>query len=149
MYTLRRTEDVDQVRELHDQVFGSSYWPGDDQEYWLAFDGHGALAGFCSAKYSREHNTVSLTRAAVVRGARCAGLQRRMIRVRLAWARRIGAVRVVTYCSVKNYPSMTNLLRCGFRFRYAPRAWKGFHWMYSNLRPRMRVPSVKLMLNSM
>jgi hypothetical protein len=42
-----------------------------------------------------------------------------MIRHRIEWAVECGVKEVVTYTSPKNYPSMTNLLRCGFQF-YTP-----------------------------
>jgi GNAT superfamily N-acetyltransferase len=69
-----------------------------------------------------------LSSAVVFKGHRGGGLQRRMIRRRLAWARRRGAKYMVTYTIHGNWPSAYNLLRAGFKaydpqYEYAGRAW--------------------------
>src|SRR5690242_3115340 len=116
MFSLRRTEDIDEARELHARLFPSDEWVGDDHEFWIARDDAGDAVGFCSAIHRPATNCVLLSRAAVTPQARGAGLQRRMIRARVAWARSIGASKVITYVAIKNYESLVNLLKCGFRF---------------------------------
>lgn len=115
MVTLRRTEDIDEVRELHALAFPEDAWVGDDHTFWIAKDHEGRAVGFCSAIYRPDRQSVFLSRAAVMECAKGTGLQRRMIRARLRWARSIGAPRAHTYTTLKNYPSMLNLIKCGFR----------------------------------
>lgn len=137
MYTIRRTEDIEEARELFKLAFPLDAWPGNDHEYWIARDARDAVVGFCSAIHQPQSNTVFLSSAAVIKSARGAGLQRRMIRVRTAWARKIGALSVVTYTVTRNYESMINLLKCGFRFDVPKNASNKFHYMYL---PLGRVP---------
>jgi GNAT superfamily N-acetyltransferase len=120
MYALRRSEDIDEARQLHAQLFPSDEWVGDDHEFWIAYDDIGTPVGFCSAIHRPATNVVFLSRAGVVREAQRVGLQRRMIRTRIAWAKRVGARGVITYVSLKNYSSLVNLLKCGFRFYTSP-----------------------------
>ncbi len=60
-----------------------------------------------------------LSRAAVVARYQGFGVQRAMIKARLRWAKREGAPTVVTYTDLHAYPSIINLLRCGFKFTTA------------------------------
>lgn len=48
-----------------------------------------------------------------------------MIRNRCAWGKNQGASYAVTYTLRDNYPSIVNLLKCGFRFASSPRGWVG------------------------
>lgn len=119
MFTLRRTDDLGAVRKLHEVVMPGDDWVGDDHTFWIARDPIGKPVGFCSAIYRPERGYVYLSRAGVIKTARGHGLQRRMIRARVAWARRQGASEVLTYTILKNYSSFPNLLKCGFQF-YSP-----------------------------
>lgn len=123
-YTITREDDLETARELHDLAFGAA-WPGDDHEHWFARDEAGKVVGFCSAKFVAGTKAVFLSRAAVIRTARGAGLHKRLIRVRLHWARAQGVDLCITYVSMRNYRSMLNLVDCGFRFEYSrsPKPW--------------------------
>lgn len=125
MYSLRQTDDVDEVRELHSLAMPDDHWVGDDHTFWIARDADGKPVGFCSAIHRPERGYVFLSRAAVAAGARGARLQRRMIRARVTWARKQGASEVITYTLLKNYESFVNLLKCGFRFYKPEDAWVG------------------------
>ena len=114
--TLRRTEDLDEIKDLHKLAFAADHWPGDDHEFWIAKNPIGRPVGFCSALYFPEHKGIYLSRAAVALEARGEGLQRRMVRARLNWAKReTGAVGAWTFVKTDNQESLINLLRCGFR----------------------------------
>ena len=54
-------------------------------------------------------------RAGVVKDARGRGLQKRLIRTRVAYAKRNRIPRCYTYVWVANYASMRSLIDCGFR----------------------------------
>jgi GNAT superfamily N-acetyltransferase len=136
MIKLTRTEDIEEVRELHTAFFPDDVWVGDDHEYWIARDEAGRPVGFCSAIHRSETNCVLLSRAAVAPEARGAGLQRRMIRARVTWARQLGAIDAITYVALKNYDSIVNLLKCGFRFYEAATnddAKDDFHFLRLNI----------------
>lgn len=133
MYSLRLTEELDEVRELHTLAMPDDHWVGDDHTFWIARDGSGKPVGFCSAICRPERGYVFLSRAAVAVSARGARLQRRMIRARVAWARKQGATEVITYTLLKNYESFVNLLKCGFRFYKPDAAWVGHDVHYMRL----------------
>ena len=132
MIRLRQTDDIDEVRELDKLAFPLDHWIGDEHTFWVATSDDGTSAGYCAAVFRPEHGYVFLSRAAVFPWAAGTGLQRRMIRARVRWARGIaGCDRVITYTSLKNYESMVNLLRCGFRFYVPTVEFDGpnFHYM--------------------
>lgn len=125
---LLRTDDVTTVQALHTLCF-----PGDDWEegdaYWILRD-ELEPKGFCAARKVPLENVVFLVRAGILPSARGAGLQRRMIRTRIQWARKEGCAAAITYTGYNSYDSIVNLLRCGFRF-YAPEyAWAGRNYHY-------------------
>lgn len=110
-----RTEDIEEIKALYGAALPPTTWRHDDHEHWLAQDEAGHVAGFCSAVYWPEIDCVFLSAAGVVKDARGAGLQRRLIDVRVRWAQKQGAKFVVTYCALDNYASMMNLFKRGFR----------------------------------
>lgn len=90
--------------------------PKRGQHAWLAFDGHGNLVAFASARrVSRD--TVALTNCVVAPHARGAGLQTKLLRARLVWAMAdcTGVRRVTTYTSANNWHSARNVINAGFR----------------------------------
>jgi GNAT superfamily N-acetyltransferase len=122
-YSVRQTKDWRTVKKLHNECF-----PADDWEtgtaYWLLVDlDTNEPVGFASAKKLR--NVVYLNRAGVLPHANGRGLQRRLIKARLRWAKKIGAVCAITYTVYDNHPSICNLLKCGFKFFHPEYAWAG------------------------
>jgi len=138
-YTIRKSEDIDETREMHQLAFPDDVWVGDDHEYWFAYDEDGATCGFASAICYAESNTVYLSRCAVSMAANGKGLQRRFIAVRLRWARSISADVAFTYTKLKNYPSMINLIRAGFKLfdtNDKLTGWREYHCFVKDLRKR-------------
>ncbi len=86
--------------------------------WWIAyFDGN--PAGFCSIKRSsRWSNAGYLCRAGVLRKFRGKGLQKKLIAVRVRYAKREGWD-WVTSDTYKNPASTNNLISCGFKM-YIP-----------------------------
>lgn len=132
--SLEMIEDVEEARSIHTLAFPDDLWAGDDHTYWKATDEDGKVVGFCSAIYWRERRAVFLSRAAAATRAQGQGLQRRMIKARVRWAMKEGAHRVVTYTALKNYESIVNLLKCGFRFYHPVKPWAGTNVHYFVLR---------------
>lgn len=122
-------EDIEDARELWDEFQqtheGTDTWPGDDHSYWLLRDGEQNV-GLTSAVFRPEKGYVYLSYAIIVPHCKVRGLQRKLIQHRLRWAKRQGAIYAVTYTLLHNYPSIMNLLRCGFRFAETPRGWAGY-----------------------
>lgn len=129
--SIRRTDDTDLVRELHAETFPADPWEDDlDIEHWLVTLDDEPV-GFCSAiLIGDDANILYLTRAGVLPAARGAGLQQKMIKARLTWAKRQGAEIAITYTVPDNWPSITNLIRAGFRFYDPEYAWAGRKMFY-------------------
>lgn len=134
MYTIRRTDDKELFERLFKQVLPSDALPR-ATERWIARDADGAPVGFASA-FCDSAGNVFLSSAGVLPRARGAGLQRRLIRVRVNWARSIGAPKVYTYTVLKNYPSMISLIKAGFELYTPYYAYAGAdaHYFLLNIR---------------
>lgn len=125
MITIKRSRDQVAIREIFDALWGpEEEFPGFDDAWWLVRDA-GKVVGFCSARYLADERIVFISSAGLAPSARGHGLQRRMIETRIRWAESKNARQVLTYTMLKNYPSMINLLRCGFKFYDPPYPWAG------------------------
>lgn len=102
----------------------------DDGIWWIAYDEHGPT-GFAAARQSALWaDTLYLSRAGVLPHARGQGLQRDLIRARLAYARRNGYT-WVTSDTCDNPPSANNLIACGFRMIEPTYPWglaRSLYW---------------------
>lgn len=122
---IRETRDMALIARLDRQCF-----PGDDPyrfteaKWWVALLG-GQPVAYAGARYWSPDNGVFLCRAGTLPAARGMGLQRSLIRVRLRWAKKIGASCVYTYTMPHNAKSARNLVRCGFLPWSPGRAWAG------------------------
>lgn len=70
-----------------------------------------------------EIDTCFLARAGVIESERGKGLQKKLIMVRLKWARFYGYRDVITYCSPENVASSNNLISCGFKLYLPEEKW--------------------------
>ena len=87
--------------------------------WWICLTDTGKPAGFCSLKPSvRWQETGYLSRAGVLPAHQGRGLQKRMIRVRIARARRLGWKWLLSDTS-ENPASANSLIACGFKL-YEP-----------------------------
>ena len=93
------------------------YFP-EDGVWWLM--DHGSLhVGFACATPSLQHaRGIYLSRSGLLPAYRGRGLQKRLIRVRLNWARKAG-YKIAVSDTTDNHPSANNLIACGFRL-YTP-----------------------------
>lgn len=110
-------DDDDTIAALDRECHGDNAHPVDldsfNPECWLATGPKGVPVGYGVAVLIA--GVVYLRRAGVVPEARGVGLQRRLIRARVAWARTVGASHVETYTLPDNPWSMCSLIDCGFR----------------------------------
>jgi GNAT superfamily N-acetyltransferase len=97
----------------------------DEGDWWLAWDGSKAI-GFAGMHPSQVWTkTGYFCAAGVLPSHQGQGLQKRLINVRLSRAAVLGYEWAITYTMKDNYPSINNLLACGFR-AYEPRKkWAG------------------------
>ena len=145
---IRRLQDVETARALHDLAFPDDAWPGDDHIFWIARDTEreNATAAFASALFHPEGQPkwgmpkpyVFLSRCAVIKRYQGQRLQCRLIQHRVLWAHFQGAEEVVTYSTLQNYASMVSLIRSGFKFHEPPKSYaaavgKRFHFFHRSL----------------
>jgi len=113
--SIRRTDDIDEIRALYNECLPPDSWEHDEHEHWLVHNTEWDVnIGFCSAIYWPELDSVFLSAAGILQDWRGHGLQRRMIDVRTRWARQQGARYVVTYTAPNNFASLYILMRKGF-----------------------------------
>lgn len=124
---LYRCEDEDILRAVHTLCMPGDDWPGLSPRTaaWVGEDETGTLVAMCMARKTDSGKSVFLERAGVFRSHAGGGLQRRMIRARESWARRQGATHTITYTMYESWASITNLLRCGYRFYNPSWRWAG------------------------
>lgn len=111
-------EDVEHLKELHQHTFAHEA-PVPDLTYgawWLVFPHRESdPVAFCGVVHSNIGPGYGyLKRAGVLCGHWGNGLQRRMIALREAWARREGLCTMLTE-TTDNPPSANNLIRAGYR----------------------------------
>jgi GNAT superfamily N-acetyltransferase len=96
----------------------------DRECWWIAEDDEQQPAGYAGARiwHHGDERALLLTRAGVLPGHRGLGLQRRMIRARVAYARRSGIPEVWTYTVHDNPASANSLIGAGFT------TWLPAHW---------------------
>jgi RimJ/RimL family protein N-acetyltransferase len=116
---IKQTRDLEKVNDfLQSYVPGNEYTDDDivAAHWWFAIeDDSASVVAFAGMTFhEQEDGTAFLLASGVVSGYRGMGLQQRLIRARLAMARKEGLRSVWTYCNVANIHSMANLVKCGF-----------------------------------
>jgi ribosomal protein S18 acetylase RimI-like enzyme len=94
-------------------------------KWWLLLDGR-KVAGYASLRNAPHQPGIAyLNRAGVVKEYRGRGLQKRLIRVRLAYAKRHGYKEAISDSASYNVASSNSLIACGFKL-YRPRTLWSF-----------------------
>lgn len=116
-------KSIQTILEIQSKCFEYDYAKEKDipfDHWWLLKNGNRSI-GFCSLRhFNDEPGTWFLRLAAVLDEYRGHGLQKKMIRHRVKFAKRHVAKRIITYASYDNLPSANSLIRCGFKL-YKPR----------------------------
>lgn len=103
----------------------------ESSEAWIAVHiPTGAVIGYALGRWIPNENAYYLSRAGVHPKHRGHGLQKRLIRVRIANAHRRGCRRIITYTVAWNPKSINSLIACGFRFYEPQNAWGGREMLY-------------------
>lgn len=138
-YSVNRVLDLDDVKIAELDHLDLACLPGDDPYpkagpglYWWIVTEHprGRVVGFCGSLYWGPESLVFLCRSGVMPEARGKGLQRRMIKTRVAHAAYIGAKGCISYTSTDNTVSSNNLIRCGFELYEPEYKWAGEEYLY-------------------
>ena len=85
--------------------------------------------GFCSCHVT-EGDTVFLSRSGLLPEYQGRGLQKTMIKARLSWAKRSGYAKAITYTTLDNATSFSNLQKCGFRLYLPQNQYAGKKMLY-------------------
>ena len=121
-----RAQACDALVDLHQQCFRACEFDPllmARAHWWLASDARGRALGFAGLTAQPSgRGSGYLCRAGVVPRARGQGVHRRLIRVRLAFARKTGLHDVVSD-TWRNPGSAANLVACGFESFRPHRPW--------------------------
>lgn len=98
--------------------FGNRFW-------WVALLGSKPVGYAALKKLETDRKCGYLSRAGVLPSHQRKGIHGKLLRARIAYARRIGLTTLITYTSDDNYPSMNSLVKVGFRFYEPEWAWAG------------------------
>ena len=129
--TIRKVKKVNQVVMLDSQIFDydqDSPVATEGAHWWVAFDGEAPVA-YAGVKISDE-KLAFLCRSGVLPDYRGKGLQAKLIRARVSWARKQGIKQAVTYTVLDNPASSNNLIRCGFKLYIPEWKWGGKEALY-------------------
>lgn len=116
---IKRTFDEELVRRLHKETFpADDFYESEKNIYWVAIAKYSSKpdepVGF-AIMTEIDKSIVFLSRAGVVWKARGKGLQKRLIRVRVNHAKKMGYKKAITYTAITNISSFVNLLKCKFK----------------------------------
>ena len=112
---ISRTTDYALIRDLNAATVIVEMQPEtyDDSDWWVVRDCKNEAVAYAGL-YTAIKDQGWLVRAGVLRHARGGGLQKRLIRVREARARKLGIPVLFTYTADWNKASMASLAQCGF-----------------------------------
>ena len=126
-----RTQNMNLIHLLDSQVFDyrqDSPVDTTGAQWWVALDGNIPIA-YAGVKLL-DDGFAYLCRAGVLPGYRGNNLQTRLIRVRVAWAKKQGATKAITYTVLENPASSNNLIKCGFKLYNPEYTWGGQNCLY-------------------
>ena len=83
------------------------------QHWWVIFDSEGNEVGFGGAYHNSDYE-IYLGPTYILKSCRGFGLQRRLIKSRVDWAKRKNYQYAVSYVDATNVFSANNLIRSGF-----------------------------------
>lgn len=127
---IHHSADYTTVKRLDVELFpGDPRIPSTDHS-WIVSDATGRAVGFATGKVWTPDNYFYFTRCGVLPEARGLGLQRRLIKTRTTYARKLGCKGIYTYTLPFNTASSNNLIGCGFRLWRPAYKWAGAECLY-------------------
>lgn len=128
-YYIKKSENKELIKRLHDQIFPDDVWCGiKDTVAWVVWCNK-IPVGFCLLNISNPHYGY-YTRAGVLPSHQGKGLHSRMILVREKYARLAGYERIVTYTLPDNIQSISNLQKRNYRIYIPAKRYAGKKMLY-------------------
>lgn len=131
-FSIRKCTNKYLVFYLHKEVMPSD--DIDDKEsnvYWICYDEYMHPIGFCGCRPLKyDPSTLYLSSAGVLSKYNGMGLHKRLINVRLRYAKRKKFKKVITYTSKDNFQSYSNLQKCGFKLYEPADRYAGDDFLY-------------------
>ena len=126
---LATADEMDDVVALDRETLPEAP-PSADTVWWSAWLGV-ELVGYAGARPAWP-GVAYLSRSGVAEAHRGNGIQKRLIRARVQWARRVmpNTTHCATYTAPHNAPSMRALITCGFRPYEPVTEYAGPHAVY-------------------
>lgn len=126
---IAREYDLQLIMDLHEKTFHEDEFDfRADSVYWVAWEGDKPL-GFCAARPFAE-DVLFMSWCGIRKMARGYGIQKKMIRSRLTYAKKNGYRTVLTYTSVDNICSIRNLMGSRFEVFLPEYRWAGKDFLY-------------------
>jgi RimJ/RimL family protein N-acetyltransferase len=119
-YYIKRSENKELIKKLHDEIFPDDIWCGLEHTVsWVVWFNKKPV-GFCLLNIS-DSDYGYYTRAGINKKHWGKGLHKRMLLVREKFARQFGYSRIVTYTTIDNIQSISNLQKRGYMI-YEPKS---------------------------
>jgi GNAT superfamily N-acetyltransferase len=142
MITIRKVDTFHDEDAAEDIRFLDSicFVPGDaplvlpEAWWWVALDSLKAPVGFGGVKPSSSSYYGYLCRSGVAPGHRGAGIQKKLIKARIRFAKARGWIGLITDTSYDNYASANSLISCGFKLFKPTTPWAFSNSNYWRLR---------------
>lgn len=141
MFTYHKIRPAEErlVRELDEACLPDTYFEGvtEGNHHWLV-ESWGIPVAFASLRETTtDPKCIFLSRSGVLPAARGYGIQKRLIEIRLRWAKRSGYHEAVTYAGHGNSASIISLLKSGMVMYDPDYRWAGDEFVYFHkpLRP--------------
>ena len=132
-YSIRRAKprDIKTLAHLNNRIFPEDHAIDFSVGvWWVVEDWAMRPAGFCGLTEYRRAGYVFLKRAGILYSHRGNRLHRRLISVRLRYAKQHGFGQSITYTLLDNTWSSNNLIRAGFKLYLPPERWVGDQVLY-------------------
>lgn len=113
-FNIIKSENEALIKSLHSDVFEfDSFCENSDNQYWVIRTENKFPAGFCILTKLSD-DIAFLSRSGVLKKYRGNKLQKRMIRTREKYARKMGFKSVITYTKIHNIKSSVSLQKSGY-----------------------------------
>jgi hypothetical protein len=123
---------ADDVAHMHEACFPNCEVYGTDtpdSHWWVVqFGSPKCVVAFAGLRVDGSMKVGYLCRAGVLQGHRGCGLQLKLIKTRIAYAKKIGMKTLVTDTVPGNYHSANNLIRAGFTLFNPATPWAGIEF---------------------
>ena len=122
--TLKESTDYQLIAWMDAQLFPSDFpitrW--DSTKWWVGYY-KGAPVCYCGIIEVADIDFGYFNRAGVLPEAQGYGIQRKMIKKRIEYARKCGWTHVITDTCNDNVASINNLIKCGFKTYLPQELW--------------------------